>query len=78
MSEAIGRFYRALSDLRRLPEQVAAGPGSVAPLHAPLDWLRETIARAGNHFAELDAAAESLAGSWGTTPRPCRRTSGRG
>ncbi|UXC90621.1 short-chain fatty acyl-CoA regulator family protein [Sphingobium sp. RSMS] len=72
VSEAIGRFYRALSDLRRLPEQVASGlagaPGSVAPLHAPLDWLRETIARAGNHFAELDAAAESLAGELGDDP----------
>jgi len=68
VSEAIGRFYRALSDLRRLPEQVAAGPGSAAPLHAPLDWLRETVSRAGNHFAELDAAAESLAGELGDDP----------
>ncbi|AEG50214.1 transcriptional regulator, XRE family [Sphingobium chlorophenolicum L-1] len=68
VSEAIGRFYRALSDLRRLPEQVAASPGGAAPLHAPIDWLRETIARAGNHFAELDAAAETLAGEFGDDP----------
>lgn len=68
VSEAIGRFYRALSDLRRLPEQVAAGPGSTAPLHAPIDWLRETIARAGNHFAELDVAAEALAPELGDDP----------
>lgn len=68
VSEAIGRFYRALSDLRRLPEQVATGAGGAAPLHAPLDWLRETIARAGNHFAELDAAAESLAPELGDDP----------
>ncbi len=61
VSEAIARFYRALSDLRRLPEQVEAGGGGPAPLLAPIDWLRETIARAGNHFAELDAAAEALA-----------------
>jgi len=60
VSEAIARFYRALSDLRRLPERTEAG-GSPAPLLAPIDWLRETIARAGNHFAELDAAAEALA-----------------
>ena len=59
VSEAISRFYRALTDLRRLPEQMAA-PSSQAPLHAPLDWLRETIARAGNHFPEIDAAAEAL------------------
>ncbi|WP_242129676.1 XRE family transcriptional regulator [Sphingobium sp. Sx8-8] len=68
VSEAIGRFYRALTDLRRLPEQVAAGPGSVAPLHAPIDWLRETIARAGNHFAELDGAAETLSAELGDDP----------
>ena len=60
VSEAISRFYRALTDLRRLPEQMAASPAQ-APLHAPLDWLRETIARAGNHFPEIDAAAEVLA-----------------
>ena len=59
VSEAISRFYRALTDLRRLPEQMAAS-SSQAPLHAPLDWLRETIARAGNHFPEIDAAAETL------------------
>lgn len=68
VSEAIGRFYRALSDLRRLPEQVTAGQGSVAPLHAPIDWLREAIARAGNHFAELDAAAEALSAELGDDP----------
>lgn len=66
VSEAIARFYRALSDLRRLPgEAEARGPGTPAPLHAPVDWLRETVARAGNHFAELDAAAEALAGELG-------------
>lgn len=68
VSEAIGRFYRALSDLRRLPGQVAAGPGSAAPLHAPIDWLRETIARAGNHFAELDATAETVSAELGDDP----------
>ncbi|WP_022683807.1 helix-turn-helix domain-containing protein [Sphingobium bisphenolivorans] len=70
VSEAISRFYRALSDLRRLPEQMASAPGSgmAAPLHAPLDWLRETIARAGNHFPELDAAAEALNPELGDDP----------
>ncbi|WP_150294958.1 helix-turn-helix domain-containing protein [Sphingobium estronivorans] len=68
VSEAIGRFYRALSDLRRLPEQVTAGAGSTAPLHAPLDWLRETVSRAGNHFAELDAEAEALSPELGDDP----------
>lgn len=72
VSEAISRFYRALTDLRRLPEQMTSGPGAApglgAPLHAPLDWLRETIARAGNHFPELDAAGEALAPELGDDP----------
>lgn len=63
ISEAIARFYRALGDLRRMPgEALAHGDGGRrAPLAAPVDWLRESIARAGNHFAEIDAGAEAIA-----------------
>ncbi|MFZ2996660.1 helix-turn-helix domain-containing protein [Sphingobium sp.] len=60
VSEAITRFYRALSDLRRAPGETPDTGGS-APVAAPIDWLRETIARAGNHFAEIDAGAEAIA-----------------
>lgn len=60
VSEAIARFYRALSDLRRLPGEAADRSGP-APLVAPFDWLRETISRAGNYFAEIDAGAEAIA-----------------
>lgn len=60
ISEAIARFYRALGDLRRLPGEAVDRSGP-APLVAPVDWLRETIARAGNHFAEIDAGAEAIA-----------------
>ena len=60
VGEAIARFYRALTDLRRVPGDLPAREG-IAPLLAPLDWLRETIAKAGNHFAELDAGAERIA-----------------
>lgn len=60
VSEAIARFYRALSDLRRLPGEAADRSGP-APLVAPIDWLRETISRAGNYFAEIDAGAEAIA-----------------
>ncbi|MEC3912221.1 short-chain fatty acyl-CoA regulator family protein [Sphingobium sp. CR2-8] len=61
VSEAIVRFYRALGDLRRMPGEVAAGGGGPPPLVAPIDWLRETIARAGNYFAEIDIGAEAIA-----------------
>lgn len=68
VSEAIARFYRALSDLRRLPGEAAAGERGPAPLVAPIDWLRETIARAGNHFAEIDAGAEAIAAQLNDDP----------
>lgn len=68
VSEAIARFYRALSDLRRLPGEAVAGERGPAPLVAPIDWLRETIARAGNHFAEIDAGAEAIAAQLSQDP----------
>ena len=60
VTEAVARFYRALSDLRRVPGATLAG-AERPPLVAPVDWLREMIARAGNYFAEIDAGAESIA-----------------
>lgn len=67
VSEAIARFYRALSDLRRMPGEALART-SPAPLVAPVDWLRETIARAGNHFSEIDAGAEAMAAGLSDDP----------
>ena len=68
VSEAIARFYRALTDLRRLPGDATPGERGPAPLVAPVNWLRETIARAGNHFAEIDAGAESIASGMSDDP----------
>lgn len=69
ISEAITRFYRALTDLRRIPgDALAPGGGDRPALVAPLDWLRETVARAGNHFAEIDAGAEAIAATMGEDP----------
>lgn len=67
VSEAIARFYRALSDLRRLPGETTDRSGP-APLVAPIDWLRETISRAGNYFAEIDAGAEAIAADLADDP----------
>ena len=68
VSEAIARFYRALTDLRRLPGEAQNAERGPAPLVAPIDWLRETIAKAGNHFAEIDAGAESIAAQMNDDP----------
>ena len=61
VTEAVARFYRALTDLRRVPGEALAGAAERVPMIAPIDWLREMIARAGNHFAEIDAGAEAIA-----------------
>ena len=61
VTEAVARFYRALTDLRRVPGEALAGGAERVPMTAPIDWLREMIARAGNHFAEIDAGAEAIA-----------------
>jgi len=68
VADAIGRLYRALGDLRRMPdrvEQLGAEPSASA---APLDWLRGLLEHRHNHFAEIDEAAEALAADLGTGP----------
>lgn len=59
VTEAIARLYRALSDLRQIPGQMAEVDGGTLP--QPLDWLREVISQRSNHFAEIDAGAEAIA-----------------
>ena len=61
ITEAITRLYRALVDLRRMPEALQhAGAGGPAP-GSPLGWLREHLDVRHNHFGEIDAAAEAVA-----------------
>ncbi|WP_404338233.1 short-chain fatty acyl-CoA regulator family protein [Sphingomonas sp. MMS12-HWE2-04] len=58
VAEAVTRLYRALADLRRVPDALDGGARSVS---TPLEWLRECIEERRNHFADLDAAAEAVA-----------------
>lgn len=61
VAEAIGRIYRALTDLRRVPaaiEQLGTGGGGA---RSPLDWLSGWFEQRRGHVAELDGAAEALA-----------------
>jgi predicted transcriptional regulator/DNA-binding XRE family transcriptional regulator len=60
LAEAVTRLYRALGDLRRMPdrmEQLGTGGSTMA---SPLDWLRNWLDQKRNHLADLDAAAEAL------------------
>jgi predicted transcriptional regulator/DNA-binding XRE family transcriptional regulator len=61
VAEAIGRLYRALTDLRRLPDAIAAPDGPHASGASPVDWLRDYLQQRRNHLAELDIAAEAIA-----------------
>jgi predicted transcriptional regulator/DNA-binding XRE family transcriptional regulator len=72
VAEAVARLYRALTDLRRMPdrmEQLGAAPSTMA---SPLDWLREYLDGKRNHFDELDQAAEALSGDLGQSPDALR------
>lgn len=60
-ADAVARLYAALVELRRQPR----GDGrddELAPI-APENWVRDHIQAQRNHFAELDAAAETVAGA---------------
>ncbi|PXA82777.1 XRE family transcriptional regulator [Nostoc sp. 3335mG] len=72
VAEAVTRLYRALTDLRRMPdrmEQLGATPSTMA---SPLDWLREYLDGKRNHFDELDQAAEALSRDLGQGPDALR------
>lgn len=60
VSEAVTRLYRALAALRRLPDAIERVNGQ-AQTGSALDWLRDYVHGNGNHFAEIDGAAESIA-----------------
>jgi predicted transcriptional regulator/DNA-binding XRE family transcriptional regulator len=73
VAEAVGRLYRALGDLRRMPdrvEQLGADPSAAA---APLDWLRGLIEHRRNHFPDIEQAAEALAATMGAGPEALLR-----
>lgn len=61
IAEAIGRFYRALLDLRRLPDMPRQPDGIVGPAGSSVDWLRDHLRRRRNHLPEIDQLAESTA-----------------
>lgn len=59
-TEAITRLYRAITDLRRLPEAINQ-IGGHSRTGTALDWLRDFVHENSNHFASLDSAAEKIA-----------------
>lgn len=60
VAEAVTRLYRALSDLRHMPERMEQLGGGGAKMSSPMDWLREQLDQKHNHFAEIDVEAEAL------------------
>ena len=67
VAEAVARLYRALVDLRAMPDRIEhLGSGSTAA--SPLEWLRQYLEHKHNYFGELDMAAETLATELGGGP----------
>ncbi len=68
VAEAVSRLYRALTDLRRMPERMEQLGTAPSPMASPLDWLREYLDGKHNHFSELDGLAEVLSQELGLGP----------
>lgn len=71
VAEAVTRLYRALSDLRRMPDRIEQ-LGVAATTASPLDWLREYLDQKRNHLAEIDSEAEALSHDLGAGPDALR------
>ncbi|WP_375382903.1 short-chain fatty acyl-CoA regulator family protein [uncultured Sphingomonas sp.] len=61
VADAVVRLFRALTDLRQMPERVRPEEMAASRTASPLGWLGEVLEARHNHFAELDAGAEALA-----------------
>jgi predicted transcriptional regulator/transcriptional regulator with XRE-family HTH domain len=72
VAEAMTRLYRALGDLRRMPDRIERIGAAGSTMASPLDWLREYIDQKRNHFGDLDAAAEALSRELGEGPEALR------
>ncbi|WP_419825388.1 helix-turn-helix domain-containing protein [Sphingomonas sp.] len=71
-ADAVGRLYRALGDLRRMPDRIdAIGAVGVAAA-SPIEWLRAEAEARHGHLADIDAAAEALAVDFGDGPEARR------
>lgn len=68
VAEAIGRLYRALVDFRRMPDVLEQAGRGARLVSSPIEWLRDFVQQHGNHFADLDAAAEAKAGDFPADP----------
>jgi predicted transcriptional regulator/DNA-binding XRE family transcriptional regulator len=66
VTEGIARLYRALSDLRHVPDRVERLGAS--KLASPLEWLNDWLDQRRNHFPEIDGAAERLSAELAATP----------
>src|SRR4051812_41970537 len=73
VAEAVSRLYRALGDLRRMPERVEQ-LGAAPQLAAPIDWLRDHLEQKRNHFPEIERLTEGLSARLGIGPEALVRT----
>ncbi|WP_206240915.1 helix-turn-helix domain-containing protein [Novosphingobium terrae] len=65
IAEAIGRFYRALSDLRDVPKRVESAGATGTKVSSAVAWLRDWLYARRNYFHEIDMEAEALSEALG-------------
>ena len=71
VAEAVTRLYRALTDMRRMPDRIEQ-LGTASTTASPLDWLRDHLDQKHNHLAEIDGEAEALSLELGAGPEALR------
>ena len=72
VAEAVARLYRALGDLRRMPDRIEQLGAASPAMASPLDWLRDHLDQRRNHLPELDSAAEAVSLELGAGPDALR------
>ena len=72
IAEAVKQLYRALSDLRQIPERIQSAGGATGRIASPLAWLRDWLDARRGYFPDLDAAAEALVGELSAEPEMVR------
>lgn len=72
VAEAMRRLYRALGDLREVPERLEGADAGGQRLASPLQWLRGWWETRRGYHGEIDEAAEALAAAFGDGAEGCR------
>ena len=68
VADAVARIYRALGDLRRMPDRVEQLGQTNVDAPPPVEWLRRVLEQNRKHFPALDQAAVDRSATFSDQP----------